>query len=63
MPHEWSIHELIAHMADSECMGAIRVRKLIAEPGSTLMMYEEVNGLRRSTTKIKMRTKLYKSSS
>lgn len=38
---EWSIHEIILHMADSESMGALRVRKLIAEPGSTVMPYEE----------------------
>ena len=40
-PSEWSVHETVVHMADSECMGALRVRKLIAEPGSTLMPYEE----------------------
>jgi|SRR5271157_655150 len=40
-PQEWSVHEVILHMADSETMGAIRLRKLIAEPGSTLMTYEE----------------------
>src|ERR1700690_556879 len=38
-PNEWSIHETIIHMADSESMGALRARKLIAEPGSTLMPY------------------------
>ncbi len=40
-PNEWSVHEILVHMADSESMGALRVRKLIAEPGSTLMPYEE----------------------
>jgi hypothetical protein len=40
-PHEWSIHEVIVHMADSEAVGAVRARKLIAEPGSTLMTYDE----------------------
>ena len=40
-PNEWSIHELIIHMADSESIGATRARKLIAEPGSTLMPYDE----------------------
>jgi hypothetical protein len=39
--HEWSLHELIVHMADSESIGAVRLRKLIAEPGSTLMTYED----------------------
>ena len=40
-PSEWSIHEVIIHMADSESIGVLRLRKMIAEPGSTLMTYEE----------------------
>jgi hypothetical protein len=40
-PEEWSVHELVVHMKDSENMGVIRLHKLIAEPGSTLMEYEE----------------------
>lgn len=40
-PNEWSVHEIIVHMADSETMSALRARKLIAEPGSMLMGYEE----------------------
>jgi hypothetical protein len=40
-PKEWSVHELIVHMADSESIGGVRVRKLIAEPGGTLMTYED----------------------
>ncbi len=40
-PHEWSVHELILHMADGEANGAIRLRKLIAEPGGTIMAYDE----------------------
>ena len=40
-PGEWSVHEVIVHMADSESIGALRVRTLIAEPGSTLMPYDE----------------------
>jgi hypothetical protein len=38
---EWSVHEIIVHMGDSESMAALRVRKLIVEPGSMLMGYEE----------------------
>jgi len=38
---EWSVHEVIVHMADSESMGALRLRKIIAEPGTTLMTYDE----------------------
>ena len=40
-PGEWSVHEIIVHMADSESMSALRARKLIVEPGSMLMGYEE----------------------
>lgn len=41
-PREWSVHETVVHMADSESIGAIRLRKLIAEPSSTLMLYDDV---------------------
>ncbi len=40
-PREWSVHEVIIHLADAESMGAVRARKLIVEPGSTLMAYDE----------------------
>lgn len=40
-PVDWSVHEIIVHMGDSESMAALRLRKLIVEPGSTLMGYEE----------------------
>lgn len=40
-PGEWSVHEIVVHMGDSESMAALRARKLIVEPGSTLMGYEE----------------------
>jgi hypothetical protein len=38
---DWSVHEILVHMADSESMAALRCRKLIVEPGSTLMGYQE----------------------
>ena len=40
-PTNWSVHEIIVHMGDSELMAALRARKLIVEPGSKLMGYEE----------------------
>lgn len=40
-PDSWSVHEIIVHIGDSESMAALRLRKLIVEPGSTLMGYEE----------------------
>jgi hypothetical protein len=38
---DWSVHEVILHIADSETMAALRARKLVVEPGSTLMGYDE----------------------
>lgn len=38
---EWSVHEILVHMGDSESMAALRLRKLVVEPGTTLMAYEE----------------------
>ncbi len=40
-PDDWSVKEVVVHMADSESMAALRVRKLIVEPGTTLMGYNE----------------------
>jgi hypothetical protein len=38
---EWSIHEVILHLADSESNAALRARMLIVEPGGTLMAYDQ----------------------
>ena len=40
-PHEWSIHEVIIHLADSETNAALRARKLAVEPGGLLMGYDQ----------------------
>jgi hypothetical protein len=32
-PKEWSIHEVIIHLADSESNAALRARMLIVDPG------------------------------
>lgn len=40
-PTEWSIHEIILHLADSESNAALRARMLIVEPGGTLMAYDQ----------------------
>ena len=40
-PKEWSVHEVIIHIADSETNAALRARKLIVEPGGTLMGYDQ----------------------
>ncbi|MCX6058051.1 MAG: DinB family protein [Chloroflexi bacterium] len=40
-PTEWSVHEIIIHIADSESNAALRARKLIVEPGSMLVGYDQ----------------------
>lgn len=39
--HEWSMHEIIMHLADSEAHSYIRCRTILAEPGTTLMQFDE----------------------
>jgi len=38
---EWTPRQIAHHLADSEMMSAIRLRRLIAEDGPTLMGYDE----------------------
>jgi hypothetical protein len=38
----WTIHEIIIHLADSEANSYTRCRRFIAEPGSTVMAYDEM---------------------
>lgn len=42
-PHEeeWSPREVVQHLADSEMMSAIRLRRLLAEDGAVLQGYDE----------------------
>ena len=40
-PKEWSVYEVIIHIADSESNAALRARKLIVEPGGTIMGYDQ----------------------
>jgi len=40
-PKEWSVHEIVVHIADSEANAALRARKLMVEPGGTLMAYDQ----------------------
>lgn len=40
-PKEWSVHEVLVHLADSESNAALRARKLIVEPGGALMGYDQ----------------------
>jgi hypothetical protein len=40
-PEQWSLRQIVAHLADSECVGAYRFRRVIAEPNPTLEWYDE----------------------
>lgn len=40
-PEKWSIREIILHLADSEANAYVRCRKIIAEPFSEIMVYDQ----------------------
>lgn len=48
-PDRWTIHEIIVHIADSEANSFIRCRRLIAEPGSAVLGYDEAGWARALT--------------
>lgn len=41
LKNEWSIHEILIHIADAEANGFVRLRKALAEPGTPLPDYDE----------------------
>ena len=40
-PSEWSVHEIVIHLADAEANGYVRFRRFVAEPGSKVMAYDQ----------------------
>lgn len=40
-PGKWSARQIVAHMADSEMVGADRFRRVVAENNPTIMAYDE----------------------
>lgn len=40
-PDRWTIQEIVVHITDSEVNSFIRARRAIAEPGSTVLDYDE----------------------
>mgnify|MGYP000857513207 FL=1 len=38
---DWTIHEIVVHITDSEANSYVRCRRFIAEPGEQLMAYDE----------------------
>lgn len=45
-PDDWSIQELVVHITDSEANSYARCRRFIAEPGSNVMAYDEMQWAR-----------------
>lgn len=41
-PDDWTIHEIIIHITDSEANSYVRARRLLAEPGKEIMAYDEM---------------------
>jgi hypothetical protein len=46
-PDEWSARQVAHHLADSETMSTIRLRRLIAEPEPLVQAYDEAEFARR----------------
>ncbi len=40
-PGKWSIQEIVMHVADSEIMGAARIRQTYTQPGSSFAVYDQ----------------------
>src|SRR5258708_37393443 len=40
-PNDWTIHEIIVHITDSETNSYVRCRRAIAQPGSAVLGYDE----------------------
>jgi hypothetical protein len=38
---EWSVHEILIHLADADANAYVRFRRFIAEPGSKVMAYDQ----------------------
>lgn len=41
-PDDWTIHEIVVHITDSEANSYVRCRRFIAEPGKDVMAYDEM---------------------
>ncbi len=40
-PDEWSVHQIVVHIADSEAFSFSRFRKMVVEPGSAIVGYDQ----------------------
>lgn len=46
-PDDFTIHEILVHIADSEANSYVRCRRFIAEPGSVVLGYDEAGWARK----------------
>ena len=61
-PDQWSIHEIIVHVADSEVVGYARARKIVAENGVEITAYDQdkwANELRYHETDTELALELF----
>ena len=40
-PEKWSVSEIVAHLADSELVGAFRMRLILGTPGTPIVPYDQ----------------------
>jgi hypothetical protein len=40
-PEKWSVSEIVAHLADSELVGAYRIRLILGSPGTEIVAYDQ----------------------
>lgn len=40
-PEKWSIHEILVHIADAEINSSVRLRTLLAMPGTHVLTYDQ----------------------
>ena len=40
-PRHWSIHENVVHVADTELVGVVRMRYVLAQPGAALIGFDQ----------------------
>jgi hypothetical protein len=62
-PDEWSVREIITHLADSEVNVYVRCRKIIAESGSSVTTYDQdlwANNLHYASRSIDSNMELFK---
>jgi hypothetical protein len=43
---QWTIHEILVHITDSEANSFVRCRRFLAEPGSSVLGYDEMKWAR-----------------